>query len=199
MKSTVSADIFRRVYISPLFVIAALFAVYSSYSMTNALTQTTLAELSRYGTQEAAFQIIYMSVLRELVPISVGLLLSWLLVMNCQYKINKGGSDSLDSIASHILFVFTLLGLGVLVSVAVAYFKVDVTKSGLVFSALDVVLPVIKGMCFALVFFTFRQFHLKYSSTKKTVVGTAFVCAAIIFGNMVSVFLVNFIVNSALT
>lgn len=82
---------FKNIYLSPIFMISLVLVVINSLSMAGTLTNQTLEELSRFGSENLAFQTVCVALLREIVPVSTGLTLALVAVLNCQYRIKNGG------------------------------------------------------------------------------------------------------------
>lgn len=182
----------KKIYLSPVFMISLVLVVINSLSMASALTNQALEELSRFGAEILAFQTVCVALLREIIPVSTGLTLALVAVLNCQYRIKYELPDFLLSVYSHLIWVLSLIAIGLIVSITFAYIELSSlpTNSNLVFS--DLALPILKGTAFSLSLYWLRRVHVKIMQVERTFMFSFFACFALVVASSVSILLSDY-------
>lgn len=183
---------FKKIYLSPLFMISLVLVVISSLSMASTLTNQALEELSRFGAEKLAFQTVCVALLREVIPVSTGLILASLAVFHCQFRIKNKLPDFLSSVYANLIWVLSLIAIGLIVSITFAYveFASLPTNANLSFS--DLALPVLKGSVFSFSLYWLRRVHVKVVQVKGTLMFSLFACFALVVVSTASILLFDY-------
>ena len=178
---------FKKVYVSPIFMISLVLVVINSLSMASTLTNQALEELSRFGAEKLAFQTVCVALFREVIPVSTGLTLALVAVLNCQYRIKNQLSDFLLSIYFHLIWVLSLIAIGLIVSITFAYveFASLPTNTNLSFS--DLALPIIKGMAFSFSLYWLRRVQVKIMQVEWPFMLSFLACFALVIISSASI------------
>lgn len=171
---------FKKIYSSPIFIITLVLVVINSLSMASTLTNQAFEELSRFGAEKLAFQTVCVALLREIIPVSTGLTLALVAVLNCQYRIKNDLPDYLLSVYAHLIWVISQIAIGLIVSITFAYVELASlpTNSNLSFS--DLSLPILKGISFSLILYWFRHVQVKIMQVQRTFMFSFFACFALV-------------------
>lgn len=181
------ASLFKKIYSSPIFIITLVLVVINSLSMASTLTNQAFEELSRFGAEKLAFQTVCVALLREIIPVSTGLTLALVAVLNCQYKIKKDLPDYLLSVSAHLIWVLSLIAIGLIVSITFAYVEFASLPKNLNLSFSDLSLPILKGISFSLVLYWFRHVHVKIMQVQRALMFTFVSCFALVVVSSVSI------------
>lgn len=184
-----------HIYSKLIFYIAAIFVVINSITIANEVTNQTIDQLSKYGTEALAFQISYISLAKELIPLNIELILSWLLVIECQYKMKTKTKDHFPDVQSHIFLFMLLLIVGLAISLSLAYFKTITWLQTFSINIEEIIIVTLKVFFFAFSLNFWRKFQKKFINQNWHMFPTAFFCLAIIIASFGSIFFLNYTIN----
>jgi hypothetical protein len=181
------APVFKKIYLSPLFMISLVLVVINSLSMASTLTSQALAELSRFGAEKLAFQTVSVALLREVIPVSTGLILALLAVIHCQYRVKNKSPDFLSSVYANLIWVLSLIAIGLVVSITFAYVEFASLPINANLSFSDLALPILKGTAFSFSLYMLRRVHVKIVQVESTLMFSLFVCFALVVVSSASI------------
>lgn len=178
---------FKKIYLSPLFMISLVLVVVNSLSMASMLTSQALEELSRFGAEKLAFQTVCVALLREVIPVSTGLILGLVATLNCQYRIKKELPDFLSSVYANLIWVLSLIAIGLVVSIIFAYVEFASLPTNVNLSFSDLALPILKGTAFSFSLYWLRCAHVKIVQVESTLMFSLFACFALVVVSSASI------------